>query len=44
MSPPEISIVIPAYNEADRLPGYLRVVVTFLDARAESSLTGKYVV
>jgi dolichyl-phosphate beta-glucosyltransferase len=36
MSTPEISIVIPAYNEEDRLPGYLREVVIFLDARAES--------
>ncbi len=34
MSTPKISIVIPAYNEEDRLPGYLREVVTFLDGRA----------
>jgi len=30
------SVVIPAYNEADRLPRYLREVVGYLDGRDES--------
>jgi hypothetical protein len=31
------SVVIPAYNEAARLPRYLREVVEYFDARTESS-------
>ena len=34
---PYLSVVIPAYNEAARLPGTLRAVATFLDAQSFSS-------
>ena len=30
------SVVIPAYNEASRLPSYLRRVVAFLEGRGEA--------
>ncbi|HEU5321816.1 MAG TPA: dolichyl-phosphate beta-glucosyltransferase, partial [Methylomirabilota bacterium] len=35
MRPPAWSIVIPAFNEARRLPPYLEEVVTFFEGRAE---------
>lgn len=35
MSRPELSVVIPAYNESARLPGTLRSIAAWLDARAE---------
>src|SRR3972149_5283154 len=34
-SRPVWSVVIPAYNEASRLPGYLREVVVFFEDRGE---------
>jgi dolichyl-phosphate beta-glucosyltransferase len=34
-SEPRWSVVIPAYNEAERLPAYLREVVSYFDGRGE---------
>ena len=36
VTPPEISIVIPAYNEAARLPSYLKEVQAYFEGRDES--------
>ena len=42
---PQWSIVIPAYNEAIRLPGYLKDVLAYLEGRDEPfEDTGKYMV
>jgi dolichyl-phosphate beta-glucosyltransferase len=35
VTPPRLSVVIPAFNEAARLPAYLDEVVGFLDGRGE---------
>ena len=35
MSRPELSVVIPAYNESARLPGTLRSIAAWLETRAE---------
>lgn len=37
MTPPAFSLVLPAYNEAGRLPGYLAEVRPYLDARYPSA-------
>ena len=33
--PPHLSVVIPAFNEASRLPAYLDEVIGFLEGRGE---------
>ena len=35
MSAPRWSVVIPAYNEAERLPGYLQEVAAYFDGRGD---------
>ncbi len=37
MSSPDVSLIIPAYNEAARLPDTLRTVLAYLDAQALSA-------
>ena len=37
MTSPQVSLIIPAYNEAARLPDTLRTVLAYLDAQALSA-------